>query len=132
MRAVLADTGPLYALALPSDQYHERAREGEARLAREGLRVFVSYTTLFETQSLLLRRVTPVAAARWQQQLAYGSSLITPKSKDFEGAAEKTRRFPDQTLSYFDSLLAVLSERLELPVWAFDSGFDVMGAQVWR
>ena len=132
MRAVLADTGPLYALAVPSDQYHERAREGEKRLIQQSLRVCVNHATLFETQSLLLRRVSPTSTARWQQQLAYGASLIAPKPEDFEEAIEKTKRFPDQTLSYFDSLLAVLSERLELHIWTFDIDFDVMGARVWR
>lgn len=132
MRAVLADTGPLYALAISSDQYHEKAREGERQLIRQGLRVFVNYATPFETQSLLLRRVTPATAARWQQQLTQGSSFIAPRPEDFESAIEKTKRFPDQTLSYFDCLLTVLSERLELPIWTFDADFDVMKADVWR
>ena len=132
MRAVLADTGPLYALAVPSDQYHERAREGERRLIQQGLGVVVNYATLFETQSLLLRRVTPSVAERWQRQLAYGSSFVAPKPKDFEAAIKKTRQFSDQAISYFDSLLTVLSERLELPIWTFDAHFDVMKADVWR
>jgi len=33
--AVLADTGPLYALANPDDQYHDRAKKRTSRDTRQ-------------------------------------------------------------------------------------------------
>lgn len=39
---------------------------------------------------------------------------------------------PDQTISFFDALLAEMASVLELPVWTYDSDFDVMGVAVWR
>jgi predicted nucleic acid-binding protein len=44
-RAVLADTGPLYAAADPDDQYHELAQGQLQALADEGLSVVLAYTT---------------------------------------------------------------------------------------
>lgn len=132
MRAVLADTGPLYALAVSTDGLHGRAHEEARRLTREGIGVVGSYTTLFETHSLLLRRTTPTAAQRWQRQLASGSSLITPKAEDFEAVLRQVQRYSDQALSLFDGMVAVLSEQLGIPVWTFDADFDVMRADVWR
>lgn len=41
-------------------------------------------------------------------------------------------RYPDQSITLFDAILAVLSDRLALPIWTFDHHFDVMGSDVWR
>ena len=40
--------------------------------------------------------------------------------------------YPDQPITLFDALLAVMSERFDLPVWTFDHHFDVMRVAVWR
>ena len=132
MKSVLADTGPLYVLATPSDGLHSRAREEAGRLKREGFSVLISYPTLFGTQSLLSRRTAPASVHRWQQSLAYSSSLITPTTGDYERAALRVERYPDQQLSLFDRLVAVLSEQFGIPVWTFDADFDIMRAEVWR
>ena len=132
MRAVIADTGPLVALTIMQDQFHGRALTERARLQQEGRSVVVSYPTLYEAYSLLLRHVTPLAAHRWQRQLAQSLGYITPTTKDFEAAMRKVERYADQTFSLFDGMVAVLSEKLNVPVWTFDADFDVMRADVWR
>src|SRR2546421_667732 len=43
---VLSDTGPLYALADPSDQYHRRAAGELRRIIKEGRVVAIAYPTL--------------------------------------------------------------------------------------
>ncbi|MGH3086656.1 MAG: type II toxin-antitoxin system VapC family toxin [Rubrobacteraceae bacterium] len=132
MRAVLADTGPLYAAAIPSDQHHERAGEDMERLAREGLEVIVAYPTLLETQALILRRSHPSAVHGWLQEMSRKARLVNPAPDDYMRAAERTRRYSDQSITLFDAVVATLGERLDLPVWTFDHHFDVMGADVWR
>ncbi len=132
MRAVLADSGPLYAAAVPSDHLHERAREDLERLARESLAVTVAYPTLLETQSLILRRTHPAAVHRWLREMSRNSRLINPTPEDYRRAIERTYRYPDQPITLFDAVAAILGERLDLPVWTFDHHFDVMGVRVWR
>ena len=63
---MLVDTGVLYALVDPDDQYHARAHEELTRLADEKLEVLIAYPILLESYSLVLRRLelsggTPLA-----------------------------------------------------------------------
>lgn len=133
MRAVLADTGPLYALEDPDDQYHERAREDGFHLERERLPVVISYPTLLEAHSLILRRLTPSDARNWlDEATTTATELLNPTPEDYRRAANRTLRYPDQPITLFDAVVAVLSERLGLAVWTYDHHFDVMGAEVWR
>ncbi|MFZ1029942.1 MAG: hypothetical protein WAN66_27370 [Limnoraphis robusta] len=46
MRAVIADTGPLYAAFDPSDQYHIQSQAELQRLAQESLEVIILYPTV--------------------------------------------------------------------------------------
>lgn len=128
----MADAGPLYAAAVPSDQFHDRAREDLERLAREGYMVMVAYPTLLETQSLILRRAHPTAVAGWLRELSAGVEFVNPAPEDYRRAIERTRSYPDQTITLFDAVAAVLGERLELPVWTFDHHFDIPRVEVWR
>ncbi|WP_295888238.1 hypothetical protein [uncultured Thiohalocapsa sp.] len=41
-------------------------------------------------------------------------------------------RFPDQSITLFDTTLAMVASRLRLPVWTYDHHFDRMQATVWR
>ena len=129
---MLADTGPLYASVDPDDQYHPRAQREGRRLADEGNTVIVAYTTLFESHTLVSQRLGLRTAHVFLAELRERSGFLTPTGDDFASACLLARRFDDQDLSLFDALVAVLSDRLGLAVWTFDSDFDVIGANVWR
>jgi predicted nucleic acid-binding protein len=60
------------------------------------------------------------------------ASLVNPSAQDYEAAADLISGYPDQRLSLFDAVTAVLSEQLGLPVWTYDHHFDVMQVEVWR
>lgn len=132
MRAILADTGPLYAAAIASDQYHTRAQEELTRISGSALSVFVLYPTVAETYSLVLRRVTPATAHVWLDDLLERVNLLNPTADDYSEAAQLVQRYNDQALSLFDALLAVVSGQLEVAVWTFDRDFDTMRVPVWR
>jgi predicted nucleic acid-binding protein len=132
MNALLADTGPLYAVSIASDQYHQRVQREMRRISEEERGIVIPYPIVMETYTLLLRRVTPQAAQVWLRQLAERASLIAPTLNDYDAAARLVRRYQDQTITLFDALLAVLAERLALPVWTFDAHLEVMRVEVWR
>ena len=129
---VLADTGPLYAAADPSDDHHERAQGDIGRLNSEGLGVTVAYPTLCECYSLVLYRLGTGVAQGWLGEIEDGSFLMNPTPEDFREAAGLIRGYQDQVLSMFDAVTAVVGRRLEVPVWTYDHHFDVVRVEVWR
>lgn len=82
MRAVLADSGPLYALTVPSDQHHTLALGQIERLIHDRMEVVVMYPILFETYSLLLRRVSPTVAHQWLHETTANGRVIVPANAD--------------------------------------------------
>ena len=42
------------------------------------------------------------------------------------------KTYDDQDITLFDAVVAVVSGKLQIPVWTFDSDFDVMRSNVWR
>lgn len=132
MRAILVDTGPLYAAAIASDQYHARAQEELTWINRTALPVFALYPIVAEAYSLILRRVTPPTAHAWVDDLLERVNLLNPTAEDYHEAVRLVQRYKDQGLSLFDALLAVVSDQLDVAVWTFDSDFDMMRVTVWR
>jgi predicted nucleic acid-binding protein len=129
--AVLADTGPLYALADPSDQYHIRAQTQLDRLASAGQFVAITYLTLAEAYTLVLRRLGRTYAHQWLQQAMDGAMLINPEPADYVRAFGLILALRDQSVTVFDAVAAAVSERLSLSVWTYDRHFDLLGAKRW-
>jgi predicted nucleic acid-binding protein len=132
MRAVVADTGPLYAAVDPDDLCHHRSRADLARLANEEFGVVVVGSTLLECYTLVVQRLGPTIANRWLGEIEAGATVVQPMLDDLTAAAQLTRRFNEPPLTMFDAVLAVVSQRLDLPVWTFDHRFDALHAPVWR
>lgn len=131
-RAVLADSGPLFALADRGDQHHARAVKEAARLRRRSQMVVVAYSTLVECHALVVHRLGPRYARQWLAELLASTRRVNPADLDFLAAFQLLGDFADQSLTLADAVLAVLSQRLELPVWTYDHHFDVVSAHVWR
>lgn len=131
-RAVLADTGPLYAAADPEDAHHRRAHRELKRLARERRDVVVAYPTLLEAYTLVLYRLGKQAASNWLSDILSGSALSNPNPEDYRAAVRRLAGFEDQPITLFDATVAAMSDRLGLEVWTYDHHFDLMGTAVWR
>jgi len=131
MRAVLADTGPLYAAVDPEDEHHARALLELRKLNRDGQEIVILYSTLLEAYSLIMFRLGRDVAANWLLDMAQ-TALVNPTSEDYWQAAARIRALTDQSITLFDAVAAVVATRLKVDVWTYDHHFDVMRIGIWR
>jgi len=130
-QAVLADAGPLYAAVDPGDTQHHQARRELQELALRHFDILISFPTLSEAYSLVLRKLGRKIALGWLKEMM-DAALINPTPEDYRQATRKLEVFADQSITLFDATLAVLALRTRLPVWTYDHHFDVMRVPVWR
>ena len=95
---VLADTGPLYALADPSDQFHSRAAAELNTIQRRGFAIAIGYPTLCEAHTLILRKLGGAYSRQWLSEVLAGAHLLNPDVADYGRAAERLERFPINSL----------------------------------
>ncbi|HME35074.1 MAG TPA: PIN domain-containing protein [Candidatus Sulfotelmatobacter sp.] len=131
IRAVLADTGPLYAAADGDDLHHEQAILQLQKLANDRREVAIAYPTLLETYGLLLFRMGTAAALKWLAFMG-AAVLVNPTQEDYGQALTRVRGLPDQRITLVDATVAALASRMGLQVWTYDRHFDVMRVPVWR
>jgi predicted nucleic acid-binding protein len=131
IRAVLADSGPLYAAADEDDFFHGQALLQLQKLASDRREVVIAYPTLIETYGLLLFRMGTAAALKWLTYLD-DAVLVNPTQEDYKRAFTRVRGLPDQRLTLVDATMGALATRLGLEVWTYDHHFDVMRVPVWR
>jgi predicted nucleic acid-binding protein len=130
-RAVLADTGPIYAAVDPHDARHKQALEELRKLAREKRDVVVAYPILLEAYTMVLHRLGRDTALDWLADIA-DAALVNPTPEDYRQAAARIGALADQSITLFDATVAALAMRLGLEVWTYDHHFDVMRVGVWR
>lgn len=130
-RAVLADTGPLYAAVDPEDTHHARSVQELRKLARDRWEVVVLYPTLLEAYSLILFRLGRQVASGWLLEMT-SAALVNPTPEDYRQASDRVRALADQSITLFDAVAAITATRLGLAVWTYDHHFDVMRVSVWR
>jgi predicted nucleic acid-binding protein len=131
IRAVLADTGPLYAVNDEGDTHHQRALRELKELARDRREVLIAYPVLLEAYSLLLFRLGRSAASGWLAEVS-DASFVNPTPDDYVRGSTTVRALADQSITLVDATVAALAVRLGVDVWTYDHHFDVMRVQVWR
>ncbi len=131
IRAVLADSGPLFAANDEGDEHHRRSLEQLKELARDRRDVLIAYPILLEAYSLLLFKLGKHAASAWLAEVAE-ASFVNPTPEDYARGITTARALADQRITLVDATLAALSWRLGLEVWTYDHHFDVMRVRVWR
>jgi|ERR1700733_3488992 predicted nucleic acid-binding protein len=131
IRAVLADTGPLYAAVDPEDAHHARAVQELRKLDNDRRQVVVLYSTLLEAHSLILFRLGRNVASGWLEDMGKATT-VNPTPEDYRQATAKIQALLDQPITLFDALAGIIAIRLKVDVWTYDHHFDVMRVPVWR
>ncbi|MEY2976441.1 MAG: type II toxin-antitoxin system VapC family toxin [Prochlorotrichaceae cyanobacterium] len=132
MKGVLTDTGPLYAAYDSSDSYHSEAQQSLIILAERSLPVVLIYPVLLECHNLLLKRFGTAIGLRFLQEMKTGTLIINPDSVDYDRAIQMLQTYRDQRITLCDATIAIVSQRLKLPIWSYDFHFDVMRSQRWQ
>jgi predicted nucleic acid-binding protein len=130
-RAVLADTGPLYAANDEGDAHHQLALRQLNELARDRREVLIAYPILLEAYSLLLYKLGRSAASGWLVEVAE-APFVNPTQEDYARGATTVRNLADQNVTLVDATVAALAVRMRVDVWTYDHHFDVMRVGVWR
>jgi|SRR5580658_8139636 predicted nucleic acid-binding protein len=130
-RAVLADTGPLYAAVDPHDARHKQALSELLKLAREKREVVLAYPILLEAYTMVLRRLGKDVVSTWLKEMG-GAAMANPTPEDYRDGFARAHALGDQNITLFDATLAAMAIRMGLEVWTYDHHFDVMRAPVWR
>jgi predicted nucleic acid-binding protein len=131
-RAVLADSGPLYAAVDPDDGRHDGAQRELAELTRDAVTVSVPLPVVCEAHALVMRRLRTATATDFLTELLLGALVAHPTGDDCVEGFARVAAFPDQRITVFDAITAAMSDRLSRPVWTYDRHFDAVGAEVWR
>lgn len=133
MKGVLLDTGPVYGLLDPRDQYHAEAQDIFKHFRAEAVPVHLAYPALLETHRLMLSRGDPerahgrILAMRGRVPVSY------PIAADGDAATTTLERFNDQRITLTDATIAAMAVRLGLQVVTFDTRhFGLMGAEVYE
>ena len=98
---VLADTGPLYALADPSDQFHDRAHRELENIVSRNNSVLVAFPVLCEAHTLVLRRLGGRYAAGWLSEMLSGTLPVNPETSDYLAATVGLRKYSDPPLLWW-------------------------------
>jgi predicted nucleic acid-binding protein len=131
IRAVLADSGPLYAANDERDVHHDRALRELEELTRDRRDILIPHSILLEAYSLLLFKLGTSAALAWLAEVA-DASFVNLTTEDYARGFTTVRALADQRITLVDATLAALAGRLGLEVWTYDHHFDVMRVPVWR
>ena len=108
-----------------------RAQKELERVIATKNHIGVTYLTLAEAYTLVLRRLGVEYGHQWIQQIMEGAILINPEPGDYVHATTLVFNFQDRSITLFDAVVATLSERLRSAVWPYDRVFELMGVKRW-
>jgi predicted nucleic acid-binding protein len=91
----------------------------------------ITYLTLAESYTLVLRRLGTAQAHQWLREMTDGCATINPEPGDYMQASNVIAADTDQPITMFDAVVAAVAERLGLAVWTYDRHFDLMGSKRW-
>ena len=127
---VLLDTSAIFALFVPNDDFHQRARDAYVRLVDRETDLWITSYTLVETIALVHRRLGFQVMSQISEWLDTTLEVFWINSVAHEEAWAQFAAVQGQGLSFVDWASVVASRQLGASVFTFDSGFANQGLSV--
>ena len=127
--AVLIDTGPLYALADPSDGRHIEANKCVREITRHRFPLFITNLVVAECHRRVLHNLGSRRGLEFLASIHDGRiNIVCVERDDSRSAREILERHPDQAISLTDATsLAVMARLGIVKAFSFDRHFDILG-----
>ena len=110
--AVVADTGPLYALADADDEFHSTVKTWAGKNKEA---VIVPGSVVVEVCYLVLEHLGPAAEIAFLQSLANREMLLEqPTAKDLERSTQILKQYRDSQFGMVDATVMAMAERLNV------------------
>jgi predicted nucleic acid-binding protein len=128
-RAVLIDTGPLYALADPRDNRHAEAIQCLSQITRLSFPLFLTNLTIAETHRRILHSLGIQRGLAFLASVHDGNhNIVRPEESDDTKARDILNRYQDHHFSFTDGVCFAVMLRLGIVrAFSFDKHFQVMG-----
>ena len=111
---IIADSGPVVALLIPSDQHHAAVSHYFSSVTEP---IWLPTVTLAEISHFLLDRSTPQVEARFLRSLVgFSIELIDPLEADYLRAADLVEQYADFPLGTVDATIVAIAERLDVAI----------------
>lgn len=128
-RAILVDTGPLYALADRTDARHNEAEACLHEITRQRFPLFANNLTIAECHRRILQNRGIERGLEFLASIHDGSvNIVWVGPEDAQKARQILERYRDQDISFTDAAsLAVMARLGIIKALSFDWHFDLLG-----
>jgi uncharacterized protein len=110
--AIIADTGPLYALADADDEYHDIVKKF---VSKNRETVIVPGPVVVELCYLILEHLGPTAEIAFLRSLANREMLLEqPTTKDLERSIQILQQYRDSRFGMVDATVMSMAERMSV------------------
>lgn len=125
---IFADTGALYAVLVPNDQFHADARQAESLIRANHEELWTIDAMLIELWGLLSRDFSTSRTDELVRGLlARGLRREPVDPQDYERAWEIGQQWPDQPFSLGDrQAFAAIERTRRYRAWSYDHHFAVI------
>jgi len=128
-RAVLVDTGALFAIANKADRFHQMAVDCLKLISNHRLPVFISLPTIYETQRKILFECGHDRSLEFLRSMFDGSvNVERTEMEDVKSAINIIEKYQDSGLTLTDAANMAVMLRLQIGViFSFDKHFLQIG-----
>ena len=132
-KAVLIDTGAIYALVDTSDAYHQKAKQYLEEASQQSLPLFITNSTIIESYRLIIHRLGwKVAIEFLRNMYSSGNNIRIERMTvaDEEKARSIVEKFKEHILTLTDAVNYSVMLRIGiLNIFSFDSDCYLLGLQ---